>query len=613
MVGYFTYYIIFGVVKFDMKQYGSGRIYGIAVRIFVILTAVIFLFPGNDAQAADAYGLYVSDLAADPAAKHAELSEGVSNIIKRGRQMYEIVWTAQGEIASYPGTGEELFFREGVTYRGIPYGQPVHKGKYVGFNATIDEFAAAAADPASEMYTTRGENTWYYTEGLGDIKYAPFYSSDCSAFISYVWELSGRYTTSMIAKETKRKNESGYEEAKFQYVGDKLKDLRVGYALNKGSSHIILIYDIVYDGNGQILQVTTLEQTPPIMRLRVWGAGGNAGSLQDLQNMITDAPYDIIRYRDMENVTFTESAAVPLDAERYINRISEPISGSETDGAVSGSAVRGSGNLPLEGWTYHKNGVSAVEYRVNGADWQSASTEGCGAVVKFRGELQLAERGMYSVEVRGMSSGEYFAIANFSVEIGGTKAQYSVYFDNISILSELGSGDAPVEVSLQLENAKKRPFQFSGWAVSSAGVKGYEYKIDDGLWIPLEAGFRSDVYRSLKAYQKTCNVYNNFRGGMGFSHLPESETYTVSIRGITDSNDVFEIARIAVSLQAKTYHIFGLSLTRSAILSITIGLAAVLAAVVVTIVVVKKKHKKQVKTQSADETAAAAEIGTEEE
>ena len=59
--------------------------------------------------------------------KRAKLSPGVENIIKRARQLYEIKWTALSEIESYPKNGQNLFFREGVEYQGIPYGQPVHK------------------------------------------------------------------------------------------------------------------------------------------------------------------------------------------------------------------------------------------------------------------------------------------------------------------------------------------------------------------------------------------------------------------------------------------------------------------------------------------------------
>ena len=116
----------------------------------------------------DPYGVIVSDLEQLDGAKHAELSDGVKNIIKRARQLYEVKWTALSEIESYPGSGQNLYFREGVEYQGIPYGQPVHKGSYVGFDSTIEDFVDVTSDAQSDMYTTYGENTWYYDE-YGDI------------------------------------------------------------------------------------------------------------------------------------------------------------------------------------------------------------------------------------------------------------------------------------------------------------------------------------------------------------------------------------------------------------------------------------------------------------
>ena len=598
----------------DMNRYGSRTRYGIPLRILVAMAAVVVLFTGSigSGQASGtekAYGLYQSDLLKYEGAKHAELSQGVSNIIRRGRQMYEITWTAMGDIMSYPGAGQELVFRKGAVYQGIPYGQPVHKGKYVGFNATLEEFAAAAADAESEMYTTLGENTWNFTMGNGDIKYGPFYSSDCSAFISYVWQLSGRYTTSMIAEETLKKGDKGYKDAKFQYVGDEVSDLKVGYALNKGSSHIILVYDIVYDRHGDILQVTTLEQTPPIMRLRIWGAGGNAGSLHDLQNKIDTAPYDIIKYKGMDQVTFEESPAVPLNSENYINRITEPVSAAAADSAVTGRARLPESSFPVEGWTYHKNGVSDVEFCVDGGEWRKMKTESCGELLRFSADAEISASGEHTVSVRGAGTGGTYTIAEFSVDIGGEPLSYNVCFDSLGDTTPSALKNEAIKAEFVLGSPAKSALSFNGWAISTGGVKGYEYKIDDGLWIPVEAGFRPDVYRSFKTYQEACSVYNQFYGGFGFGNLPGNGTYTIYMRGITDTNDVFDIAQIRVQLGAQTYRLFGIEMTRTAML-LTVGALVLLVALIFTIIFLvhkKRKHKRE-KNRAAEIAASSSEL-----
>lgn len=579
-----------------MNQYGYRKIRSVSAKALTFMVVIVLFISGNprlgQASGSDARGLYVSDLADNGNYKHDTLSEGAANIIRRARQMYEIEWTALEDIKSYPGTGQELFFRKGVSYQGIPYGQPVHKGKYVGFDATLSEFAAAAADEGSEMYTTLGENTWYFTEGIGDIKYGPFYSSDCSAFLSYVWGLSGRYTTSLFAEQTLKKSDSGYKNAKFQYMGHKVSDLKVGYALNRGSSHIILIYDIVRDKHDNIVQVTTLEQTPPIMRLRVWGAGGNAGSLSDLQNKIENGPYEIIRYKNMDSVTFEASDAIPLDTENYVNRISEPVSGSASDHIVTGSASVQSGKFSIEGWTYHKNGASAIEYSVDSGSWVKMETAEYGSLLRFSAEADISGSGEHKISVRGTSAGTNYEIADFTVNVGGKAPDYALCFDNLSGVGDLSANNKKVETTIQLNSPKSAGLTFGGWAVSTDGIKGYEYKIDDGLWIPVEPTFRADVYRALKVYQPSCSAYNSFTGGMGFNNFASDSSHTLYIRGITNTNGVFDMAELQIQLGKAAMEIFGVEMNTLTIILASAGAVLVVAAVVIIIVVCRKRKNK---------------------
>ena len=43
-------------------------------------------------------------------------------------------------------------------------------------------------------------------------------------------------------------------------------------------------------------------------------------------------------------------------------------------------------------------------------------------------------------------------------------------------------------------DASAAMLSYQGWAVNSDGVVQFEYKIDDGLWLPVETDFRADVY-----------------------------------------------------------------------------------------------------------------------
>lgn len=566
-----------GIVKLSVNRKLFIKSASFIAVLIIAFCAVFYLpfnkivnRPGSDDAAAavenavpakngdDTYGLTLSEYLAASGARRADISEGVSNIIKRARQMYEVTWTPKLDIIGFPGTGAETVFIEGIEYKGVPYGQPVHDGRYIGFGASIDEFVYAAADISSKMYTGIGKNMWEYSQGKGDIKYSPYYSSDCSAFISYVWGLSEHYTTAMIADNTLRRSEKGYDDALFQYVGSSVSDLRTGYALNKGSLHIILVYDVLYNKDGDMIQVTTLEETSPIMRLRVWGEGGNAGSLDDLQKKIDSAPYDIIKYKYMDSVIFEESKAVPLNTEVYINRISEPVSLYETDGSISGSAyMRDSGSL-LEGWTYHQAGVTDVEYSIGGEEWVKADIEHCGELTRFSADLPKLAADPYKVYVRASYNGGMYDVAEIEIESISHDLSHLTYFENIGeSAAQFVASDAIYTGEIELVKGKDSSVLFTGWSVSSGGIKGYEYKIDNGIWVGIEADFRYDVYSANTEYAETCRLYNSFTGGADFSAFYREaddgeNTHTLSLRAVTGEGDTFDMAYMHVKIIEKT-------------------------------------------------------------
>ena len=396
--------------KHQKRSILAVRVLLVAVSFVIASACFLTSCSADNAVYSQTYGVSVSNLDELSGAKRAELSEGVQNIIKRARQLYEIKWTALSDFESYHSTdglsspnsdvGQNLYFRKGVEYQGIPYGQPVHKGSYVGYGSTIEDFIAAVSDENSKIYTEYGENTWYYTSQNGPIKYSPYFSTDCSGLVSYAWGLSGRNTTGTIAEATLKEGDAGYEDAKFQFVGKKIEDMKVGYALNKGYSHIILIYDIVYNKAGDIIQVTTFEQTPPYIRIRVWGAGGNAGSLRALQDKIDIDGSDIIRYTGMEAVKYEPNDAVSLNKEKYKNNVSNPISATVSEGVVKGEAIVTEDSYQIEGWSYNEKNIKKIEYSVDGGNWQEADTEEYGGVLRYKSSA-VKMTGAYCKSQRG--------------------------------------------------------------------------------------------------------------------------------------------------------------------------------------------------------------------
>ena len=417
----------------------------------------------------------------------------------------------------------------------------------------------------------------------------------------------------MIAEATLKAGDEGYEDAKFQFVGKKIEDMKVGYALNKGYSHIILIYDIVYDRFGDIIQVTTLEQTPPYIRVRVWGAGGNAGSLRALQDKIDIDGYDIIRYTGMEDVKYEQNDTIPLNKEKYKNNVSNPISATVSEGVVKGEAIVTEETYKIEGWAYNEKNIKSIEYSVDGGKWQKAETEEYADVLRYKSS-DIKMTGAHTVKVRGVTSDGNYEIAEFTVNEAPEGYKFTACFDDIAGCILDAAKNSVVTGSTDFSRPEKSRVNLSGWGVCTESVKSFEYKIDDGVWTTLETNFRADVYKSRKDYQDSCKAYNSFSGGFEMSHLDGGESYTIYVRGVSANNDVFEFGQVTVELGESVVNIFGLELDKGIfylILNIIVAVVIVAIGIVITLIVIKKKKKAKGNNENAADTDDKIEIPIE--
>ncbi len=471
-----------------------------------------------------------------------ELSEGVRNCIARARQMAEVKWTALADFPVFQSQSEanREYFKAGVTYYGIPYGQPIYNGKYVGpfvnggETITIDEFAAEAADPDSELYTGAANYN-------GNIM--PTYSNDCSAFVSYCWDSETRFTTS----DFKTLGDRG---TKYANVGTSVSLLVPGQALNK-SGHIILVYDVAYDLDGTISHVTTIEQTPPIVRKRSWGVGGNYGSIADLQAKITSGGYMIIKNLEIDSVGLEEYASVPLDGAEHVNRIASPISSRVSDGPASGTGtvLSSSETFALEGWSFHKNGCDSFEYRIDGGEWLPLQTLRKGTLNTFYADVPTPAAGTHAVTVRGiLPEGESYTVAEFQIAVKAADASFTGYFEQFGSDRHFSVPGTVYRKTYTFADASAAMLSYQGWAVNSDGVVQFEYKIDDGLWLPVETDFRADVYQGGGPIALHCPAFNAFSGGADFTSFPGNTSHTFYLRGVTAENGLFDIAEITVNL-----------------------------------------------------------------
>ena len=226
------------------------------------------------------------------------LSSGVQNIVKRAYQMTNIQWTPLSNIS---GWNSEMIYYAGQTYTGLPYGQPYSSGSYVGsyvpWQTSLTDFVSAVNYADSLMYTSYANYN----------KKAPYYSCDCSAFVSWAWNLNSRQVTSTIPNYAILVSEETYT------------GLQVGDCFCSRGNHVVLVTDITYDENGAISGVEISESTVNMATnyccQKTWYGTGNSYPLSMLQTKYIDSGYGLYRSTTRDNATYTHYCVVPLEGD----------------------------------------------------------------------------------------------------------------------------------------------------------------------------------------------------------------------------------------------------------------------------------------------------------
>ena len=331
--------------------------------------------PDGDFSAGSASGLR----ALNSANNHRKtLSSGVQNIVKRAYQMTNIQWTP---VADITGWGGGLTYKAGTTYTGLPYGQPVY-ASYVPWSTTLSGFIAAVNNSASKMYTDQSTYN----------KVAPYYSTDCSAFVSWAWNLSSRQTTSSIPNFATKVSSSSYTT------------LEVGDALCSPGSHVVLVTDITYNGSGTITAVeiseATVNKATNYCCQKTWYGSGYSYALTKINEKYFNGGYSQYRSKTKDSASYAHVCEVPLSGDScsvcgYGSYTGTPVSATVSvsssaatytnpGGSASGSVS--AGNQTIIASTTFNN---ANWYQLANGKWLPASAAG---FVSYNSSVTIANK-----------------------------------------------------------------------------------------------------------------------------------------------------------------------------------------------------------------------------
>ena len=138
-------------------------------------------------------------------------------------------------------------------------------------------------------------------------KRAPYYSTDCSAFVSWALNMDSRKTTASIAGTSLATliSETSYA------------NIQVGDFLNNSGSHVVICTDITYDGSGningiEISEATVVAATNYCCQRTWYGTGFGSNTLSYFTTKYFGGGYKLYRSKTISNVSYSHVCVSPI-------------------------------------------------------------------------------------------------------------------------------------------------------------------------------------------------------------------------------------------------------------------------------------------------------------
>ncbi|MBQ1410854.1 MAG: S-layer homology domain-containing protein [Oscillospiraceae bacterium] len=232
-------------------------------------------------------------------------TEGVLNIVRRAQQMLDVKWTPVADGFSGFGYtnldyGLMIYYENGVTYTGLPYGQGM---TYVPWYSSLSSFVGAVSNSESRLYTERNDY-WYGSQAYG---------TDCSAFVSWAWETTANGSDSLQRKTCP----TLIEWDKTEEIGRSYTLIQLGDALIS-DAHAVLVTDVTYNADGTIASIELSQASPTSAYNGCCYSTRYTGTaaLQTLdKNYFLNDSYCVFRSMTRNSVSYTHDCVVPLEGD----------------------------------------------------------------------------------------------------------------------------------------------------------------------------------------------------------------------------------------------------------------------------------------------------------
>lgn len=225
---------------------------------------------------------------------------GVEVALRRAEQFAKIQWTPVGNVPSIYGSNG--VYPKGVMNEGLPYSLGIWDNTHIGTQVSLYTYMTALNNPYSVLYTKDLRKDPYY-----GFDCATYYGTTCSNSVMFVLGILPPYYTYMIPTIPGMVKPKDQRPEAVELCDVLLK-----------SGHVVMVYDISLDDDGDISTVSIFETTT-FNQKNTWIRTFTFEEFVDYWNRNSYVRY---KYGKLsENTDYIPSVFAPLPDERVLTGV----------------------------------------------------------------------------------------------------------------------------------------------------------------------------------------------------------------------------------------------------------------------------------------------------